>query len=141
MATVFLLHHEHEQCGRDEVKLIGVYSTQADAEAAISRLRNQNGFRDWPEGFTIDPYRVGVDHWIDGFVTVAHILILPRSAAGGFQVAASVWRPGDLYEITDIDDPREAKFGVGQVVRCEEQAVAGHGESVLVATQVVQEKA
>ena len=137
MATVYVLQHEHDWCGDDEVKFIGVYAVPADAEAAIRRLRGQPGFRDWPEGFSIDRYEIGVDHWVEGFATMVNILVPSRTNPESFQVAVSIWRPGDVYEISIIDDPNDAKFQIGDIVRCHEQAVIGYGESELVAVEVV----
>ena len=78
MKTVFVLQHEYEWCGRDEVKFIGAYASQADAEQAVIRLRDQPGFRDWPDGFCISEYEVGKDHWEEGFHTMVNIqLTLP----------------------------------------------------------------
>jgi hypothetical protein len=136
MKTVFVLQHEFEWCSHVEVKFIGVYATQADAEAAASRLREQPGFRDWPDGFSIDSYEIGVDHWVEGFVTLVNILVPSKSKADNYHVASSVWHPGDLYEISDLDEADEAVFSVGDVVRCEERSVAGYGESALVAIEV-----
>lgn len=68
MSIVFVLQHEYEWCDRDEVKFIGVYANLNDAELTVERLRAQPGFRDWPDGFTIDTYEVGKDHWTEGFV-------------------------------------------------------------------------
>ena len=60
--------------------MIGVYESQIAAEAAVLRLAHQPGFRDHPEirnpgtddrenGFYIDEYQIGEDHWKEGFVT------------------------------------------------------------------------
>jgi hypothetical protein len=66
--TVFILQHARpKDDGDDDVKFIGVYSSQANAEAAIDRLRLQPGFRNYPNEFHIDPYEPDVDHWIEGF--------------------------------------------------------------------------
>jgi hypothetical protein len=51
-------------------KRIGIYSSHAKAEAALSQVKDQPGFRDFPEGFSIsewfvDPERVG---WPEGFI-------------------------------------------------------------------------
>jgi hypothetical protein len=48
--------------------LIGVYDTEADARAAIERLKNKPGFADFPEGFQIHWRELGKDSWDDGFV-------------------------------------------------------------------------
>jgi len=54
MTTVFVLQHEYEWCGRDEVKFVGVYATREDAQTAMGRLSNCSGFRDWPDGLSIE---------------------------------------------------------------------------------------
>lgn len=141
MATVFVLQHEYEWCGRDEVKFIGVYATEVDAQAAVARLCKQAGFRDWPNGFSIDEYELGVDHWTEGFITMVNILVPSRTKSNQYHVAGSIWRPGDVYEITDITDPDDAKFAVGNVVRCNETAVPDHGDRALVANEIVRDSA
>lgn len=68
MKSVFVLQHEYEsEAGIDEIKFIGVYATRANAEAAVKRLVIQPGFRDYPDGFCIDEYEIGQDHWTEGF--------------------------------------------------------------------------
>lgn len=68
---VFLLWHIHEMPdGEEDVKLVGVYATEQDAEAAERRALRQPGFRDLPEGFQTDRYEVGKDHWTEGFITI-----------------------------------------------------------------------
>jgi hypothetical protein len=137
MTKIFVVQHEHEWCRREDVKFIGVYATREDAEAAIKRLRNQPGFSDWPDGFSIGEYEIGVDHWTEGFVKMMHILVPSRTDDAKYHVAGSVWRPDDLYEIIDVEDAVDAMFGVGDVVRCTETAVPGHGDCVFVATNFV----
>jgi hypothetical protein len=34
----------------------------------LSRASNQLGFRDFPDGFSIDEYEIDKDHWQEGFV-------------------------------------------------------------------------
>jgi hypothetical protein len=69
--NVFLLWHAYTfDVGGEDEKLIGVYSTRDEAEAAIGRVKGQPGFVDAPEGFLIDPYVVNEDHWAEGYVTV-----------------------------------------------------------------------
>lgn len=67
---VFVVQHVH-QLGedREDVKLLGVYATAVSAHAAVERLSMQPGFRDAPEGFSVDRYEVGLDHWTEGYVT------------------------------------------------------------------------
>ena len=67
---VYVLQHEYEHDGLAEVKVIGVYQSRKDAEAAIRRTCKLPGFKECQEGFSIDPFDLGVDHWTTGFVTV-----------------------------------------------------------------------
>ena len=71
MATVFLLQHVHEfDDGHEDVKLIGVFSSEAMARAALERVRDQPGFKDAPEGFDISAQNVdGPIGWSEGYVT------------------------------------------------------------------------
>jgi hypothetical protein len=80
---VFILWHVHEMPdGEEDAKLIGVYSTAEDAEAARQRVLPQPGFRDLPEGFQVSRYTVGEDHWTEGYVTMTHE-DAPREYGGG----------------------------------------------------------
>jgi hypothetical protein len=69
MTHVYVLQHVHGvPNGEEDVKLIGVYVTEADAQAAVSRLSQQPGFQDHPEGFHISRYELNKDHWTEGFI-------------------------------------------------------------------------
>jgi hypothetical protein len=68
LPKVFVLQHARpKEDGDEDVKLIGVYTSQAAAEAAIARLRKQPGFSEYPDDFHLDPYELDVDHWTEGF--------------------------------------------------------------------------
>jgi hypothetical protein len=67
--NVFMLWHRRFVEEIDHEILIGVYASHADANAAIERVKDQRGFRDYPDGFEIDEYEIGKDHWTEGFVT------------------------------------------------------------------------
>ena len=70
MKCVFLVSHLHDfGDDREEVKIIGVYETEADAHAAVARLEDKPGFCDRIEGFHVTEYEVNKDHWQDGYVT------------------------------------------------------------------------
>jgi hypothetical protein len=80
---VYLLWHVHELPDDEEdVKLIGVYASPEDAEQARVRVGSQPGFRDSPEGFLVDRYTVGKDHWTEGFVTETHDDIVRQFGRG-----------------------------------------------------------
>ncbi|MEO7734186.1 MAG: hypothetical protein ABIY55_24700 [Kofleriaceae bacterium] len=69
--TVWLAWHELDSDGASELKLIGVFSTRARAEAAVDARRGKPGFVDHPDGFEIASYVIDRDGaWLDGFVTV-----------------------------------------------------------------------
>jgi homoserine kinase type II len=66
MDRVYLLQHERPDT--EDVKTVGIYSSRADARAAVQRVLQQPGFCDYPGGFSIDAYELNKDHWAEGFV-------------------------------------------------------------------------
>lgn len=69
MDSVFILWHCHKTEGSDNEKLLGVYKTHQDAEAAIDRLKGKSGFKDAVEGFEVHEYVLGEDNWTEGYVS------------------------------------------------------------------------
>ncbi|MGO9641253.1 MAG: SPOR domain-containing protein [Candidatus Acidiferrales bacterium] len=59
--------HAPDSADEDEL-LIGAYSTEEEAKAAIDRLKDKPGFANAPSGFQIDPYEINRDHWTEGFL-------------------------------------------------------------------------
>ena len=79
MENAFLLEHLHIISEQNEcIKTIGVYASEEDAREAVLRLCNKPGFSasceinpaDGVSGFYISRYKIGHDHWTDGFVTI-----------------------------------------------------------------------
>jgi hypothetical protein len=71
MPSVFVLQHVHlQEDGVEDVKLLGVYSSRENAQAAVTRLGHVPGFCHDPDGFHIDEYRVDQDQWAEGYVTL-----------------------------------------------------------------------
>lgn len=69
--VVFLVQHLHVQSdGEEDVKDIGMYSSREMAEGAVERLRRRPGFRDTPDGFSINAYTIDVDNWTEGYTTI-----------------------------------------------------------------------
>lgn len=67
----FLVMHVHEfDSGDEDIKIIGLYRSSANAEAAVARAVELPGFKDAPEGFEIVPYPLDEDGWLEGYVTV-----------------------------------------------------------------------
>ena len=68
--NVFVLHHVHEmESGEEDIKLIGIYSSEELAKQAIARLSSQPGFRKYIEDFHVNCYELDKDHWTEGFIT------------------------------------------------------------------------
>lgn len=65
--NVYLVQHVRDPDGDDDVKVIGIYSTEEAAQQAVERTVKLPGFRDHPDGFTIDRYPVDFDYWQSGF--------------------------------------------------------------------------
>jgi len=65
--NVFVL--EHLRCDEvsEDAKLCGVFSTEDKANAAIARLSILPGFRDYPNGFSVDKYEIDEVCWAEGF--------------------------------------------------------------------------
>lgn len=82
MRSVFVVQHLHVLPeGAEDTKLIGVYSTRAQALEAVDRLKDKPGFRDFSnvvaeyssvdgQGFYVNEYPLGLDHWQEGYETV-----------------------------------------------------------------------
>jgi len=54
----------------DDLKFLGVFSTEAKAQRAIAYAQTQPGFRDEPDCFVVAEYTVDESHWNEGFVCV-----------------------------------------------------------------------
>lgn len=68
-----LLWHEYETAFGDvESKLVGVYRTEEDARGAIDRYVRLPGFRDYPDGFSIQALAPNEEWWSDGFVLIVN---------------------------------------------------------------------
>ncbi len=82
MIRVFVLQHLHLLNGdKEDVKMLGVYSTSASAAAAIERFQKLPGFRTVPqiananalgvaEGFYINEYEMDQHSWSEGYDTL-----------------------------------------------------------------------
>jgi len=65
---VFVLQHIRElPDGTDDVKLIGVYSSEPAGRAAITALALLPGFCEHPAGFDLSAYELDATHWAEGF--------------------------------------------------------------------------
>lgn len=70
MTDVFLVHHVHQLPDDEEdVKLLGVFSSEENAALAIDCARDLPGFSEAPDGFSVSKYQVDKRTWTEGFVT------------------------------------------------------------------------
>jgi len=70
LMKAFVLQHTRElPDGTDDVKLVGVYSSEQAGRAAIVALSALPGFCEHPAGFDLSAYEFDVTHWAEGFVT------------------------------------------------------------------------
>lgn len=68
MNKVFLVQHAYEIEGMDEIKTIGIYSTEENAKKVVEEYKKLPGFKDYPEGFYIGSYELDKSFWEDGFI-------------------------------------------------------------------------
>lgn len=130
MNTVFVLHHSYELEGSEETKLIGTYSSAEHAHAAIHRLKDKNGFRNYPDNFEITEYQIDQDNWTDGFATMTFINIPLKD--GSWARNEAEFLPNDTYRIISLyDNDALGSFNHLDIVRCENK----NGE--LFATELV----
>lgn len=73
MEFVYSLWHTHVDerlSGGEDIKLIGIYTSYENANAALLRAEKLEGFRDFSEGFEISQNVLDKDEWTSGFVMV-----------------------------------------------------------------------
>ena len=79
LASVFVVQHVRSESDSEDTKMIGVYSSREEAEAAVERKRKFSGFSDFPRivdpmvdkeesGFYISEMILNHDYWSEGFV-------------------------------------------------------------------------
>lgn len=70
LKEVYVLHHVHEfEDSQEDVKLLGVFSSEAKAKEVIERYKKMPGFQNYPDGFSTDKYIIDKAEWTEGFVT------------------------------------------------------------------------
>jgi len=68
---VFVLWHTRPVSDHaEDVKMIGIYSSEEKANAALGRVKDQPDFRDYPAGFEIAETKLDRDDWTEGFISV-----------------------------------------------------------------------
>lgn len=64
---VYLVQHVHQIEDKEDVKIIGIFISLREAEAAINRLKKAPGFAISSDGFYIDEYALNKVFWSEGF--------------------------------------------------------------------------
>jgi hypothetical protein len=68
--SVYLLQHMAREGSDDEdVKTLGIFSSQREAMLAVRRFKKVTGFKRYPNGFYVDRYTLNRPTWAEGFVT------------------------------------------------------------------------
>ena len=119
------------------MKLIGVYSSEENAQSAIVRLSQQPGFVDQPDGFHIDRYGVDQDHWTEGFITAVTVEVPLKDSNNTVAAQATLLASG-YYELWPEPEAStdEWVFKPNQTVRCELRR-STDGVELLVAVELV----
>ena len=88
MTSVYLLGHIHEVApGEGDELLIGVYSSLENAKKPLTRLRQQPGFRDFPDDFHVARHEVDEENRREGLVWALPSERLRRDPEGDNRVS------------------------------------------------------
>jgi hypothetical protein len=103
MKTVFLLQHSYDVGENDEyeeTKIIGVYTSQAEADQAIHRLKDKPGFRYKPEAFGVIALELNKDQfWAEGYASLTGIRV--KDKAGEWTTVQAECLPNNTYQILE----------------------------------------
>lgn len=120
MKTVFILHHSYELDEDNETKFIGTYSTKEQAELAIARLKDRNGFKYYPNAFEISEYELDKDNWTDGFATMIKIKV--KGKDNSWTTVQAECLPNNRYQIWELyENESLGDFKHLDIVECEER--------------------
>jgi len=75
METTYTLQHvSREDTDNEDVKFIGVFSSEKKALACVAKMKKLKGFKKFPDNFYIDKYKINEASWREGFTSrsVAH---------------------------------------------------------------------
>ena len=126
---VYVLIHEYEWCGRDETKYIGAFASEAEAEAAIEKLKEQPGFCHFPDDFEIYESTLGKLDWQEGFCILLAVFVPSISDPQKKYMVEASWHPDDICELVDLYDEdtdiNDYMFKLGDYVKCDECEVGG----------------
>lgn len=65
--SVFYLAHEYSDGEYDRVSDLGFYSSSENAEKALIKYKAEDEYKKYPDGFSVDEYRIDETEWNEGF--------------------------------------------------------------------------
>jgi len=70
METAYTLQHvSREDTDNEDVKFIGVFSSEKKALACAAKMKKLKGFKKFPDNFYIDKYKINEASWMEGFTS------------------------------------------------------------------------
>ncbi|MNR53554.1 hypothetical protein D3C85_1735860 [compost metagenome] len=66
---VYCLTHFYDVEDDEEIRYIGIYTTNERAEEVLSELKLKPGFAEHPEDFNIDRFTLNEREWKEGFIS------------------------------------------------------------------------
>ncbi|MGM9979052.1 MAG: hypothetical protein ACI33J_09665 [Clostridium sp.] len=64
---LYLLEHNRKINGYDELKTLGIYSSEEEAKKVILEYKKLPGFKDYLDEFRITEYKIDKKYCIEGF--------------------------------------------------------------------------
>ena len=65
--SVFYLSHEYSDGEYDCISDLGFYSSNEKASAALLKYKKDDEYKNYPDGFSVDNYKIDNTEWNEGF--------------------------------------------------------------------------
>ena len=118
MKYVYLLEHSYELNDSEESKFIGIYSNEQLAEKAITKLKEESGFKDRPNDFHICKVEINKTEWNEGFVTLENIQTKDLNDKWKTVLAEKLTN-GKFRIIENYENHLLGEFKHNDIIRCE----------------------
>lgn len=90
------------------------------AELAINRLKDKNGFKYRPDAFEISEYELDQDNWTEGYATMINIHVKRKD--NFWAIVQAECLPNKCYQIWELyDNDALGEFKHLDIVECEER--------------------
>lgn len=71
LQEVYILHHGRDlEDGHEDIKILGIFSSESKASELVKKYKKMPGFKDSPDGFSINKYIIDKSEWTEGFTTL-----------------------------------------------------------------------